>query len=334
MNILGFYVGNRSQNTILLYLTVLLTMILVFLVHRQYYKNNNNRRHEGFVQGERFVVRRNLDIYDAFTAQIYDKIYKPKSTNQYIFDMVEKLTQSSKTKSVILDVGSGTGDLLGYIHQKGYINSFGVDQSTGMVEMSLQKYPEIKVKEADLQKSMTYDKQTFTHIFLTGNTVYHFQDKMNLLRNLYYWLIPNGYLILHVVDRERFDPIPPSGKPVLVDSVQSLVEERVTDTIIDFIDFQYKSSYDFNQSKSKNGGSRISRRTSEGCPEEYEVLFQETFTDANSHHVRMNEITLYMEPMDEIIYMAQSVGFLVHGRIDLKEPMGDPYQYVFVLERS
>ena len=122
---------------------------------------------------------------------------------------------------------------------------------------------------------------------------------------------------MHVVDRERFDPIPPSGKPVLVDSVQSLVEERVTDTIIDFIDFQYKSSYDFTQAKPKNA-----------------VLFQETFTDANSHHVRMNELTLYMEPMDEIIYMAQSVGFLVHGRIDMKETTGDPYQYVFVLERS
>ena len=317
MNVWGFYVGNRSQNTILMYLTILLTLILVFLVHRHYVNNNNNRRHEGFDQGERFVVRRNLEIYDAFTAQIYDKIYQPKSTNQYTFDMVEKLTQSSQTKSVMLDVGSGTGDLLGYIHQKGYINAFGVDQSPGMVEMSLQKYPEIKVKEADLQKPMTYDKQTFTHIFLTGNTVYHFQDKRTLFQNLYYWMIPNGYLMLHVVDRERFDPIPPCGKPVLVDSVQSLVEERVTDTIIDFIDFQYKSSYDFTQATTKNA-----------------VLFQETFTDTNSHHVRMNEMTLYMEPMDEIIYMAQSVGFLVHGRIDLKETMGDPYQYVFVLERT
>jgi SAM-dependent methyltransferase len=317
MNIWGFYVGNRSQNTILMYLTILLTIILVFLVHKHNVKNKNNIRMEGFAQSERFIVRHNLEIYDSFTAQIYDKIYQPNSTNQYIFDMVEKLTQSSKTKSVILDVGCGTGDLLGYIHQKGYINSFGVDQSPGMVEMALQKYPSIQLKEADLTQPMTYDKQTFTHIFLTGNTVYHFQDKMALLRNLYYWMIPNGYLILHVVDRERFDPIPPSGKPVLVDSVQSLVEERVTDTIIDFIDFQYKSSYDFTQAKTKN-----------------EVLFQETFTDANSHHVRMNEMTLYMEPMDEIIYMAQSVGFLVHGRIDLKETIGDPYQYVFVLERS
>ena len=314
MNILGFYVGNRSQNTILMYFTILLTMILVFLVHKHYIKNKNKA--EGFIQSERFVIRRNTDIYDSFTAQIYDKIYQPKQVNQSIFDMVEKLTQSSKTKSVILDVGSGTGDLLGYIQQKGYTNSFGVDQSPGMVEKSLQKYPAIKVKEADLTQPMTYDKQTFTHIFLTGNTVYHFQDKMSLLRNLYYWLIPNGYLILHVVDRERFDPIPPSGKPVLVDSVQSLVEERVTDTIIDFIDFKYKSSYDFTQAKTKNA-----------------VLFQETFTDANSHHVRMNEMTLYMEPMDEIIYMAQSVGFLVHGRIDLKETTGDPYQYIFVLER-
>jgi SAM-dependent methyltransferase len=270
---------------------------------------------EGFTQHEKFLVRRQKDIYDEFTAQIFDKIFQPKMTNQYIFDIVEKLTQTDVSKSVLLDAGSGTGELVAYIQKKGYQHVFGIDQSDDMNKIALSKYPDLKLKQGDLDQPMSYDKHTFTHIFMTGSTIYSFQDKEQLFRNLFYWLIPNGYLILQVADREKFDPIPPIGKPVLVDSVQVFVEDRVTDTEIDFIDFKYKSSYDFS-------------KTTENI-----VIFQETFTDSHSRNVRMNEQIMFMESLDNIIYMAQSVGFIVHGQVNLKEANQDKYQYVFLLER-
>lgn len=312
MKLLGFYIGNRTQQNIILGLTVILTVILLVLVLS---KSKANYRTEGFTQNEKFLVRRQTDIYDDFTAQIYDKIFQPKKSNQYIFDITEKLTLSDTTKSVMLDAGSGTGELLAYIQQKGYKHAFGMDQSDDMNKKALGKYPDLKLKQGDLDQPMAFDKHTFTHIFMTGQTIYGFQDKARLFRNLYYWLVPNGYLILQVANREKFDPIPPIGKPVLVDSVQVFVDDRVTDTEIDFIDFKYKSSYDFS-------------KTSDNV-----VIFQETFTDACSHNVRMNEQILYMESLDDIIYMAQYAGFLVHGQVDLKEVHHDKYQYVFILER-
>ena len=311
MKLFGFYIGNRSQNNIIFIITLLLTVLLILIL----FFKKPSRNLEGFTQNEKFLVRRQNDVYDDFTAQIFDKIFQPKIINRYIFDMVEKLTLPDFSKSVLLDAGSGTGELVAYIQQKGYKHVFGIDQSDDMNKIALGKYPDLKLKQGDLDQPMSFDKHTITHIFMTGSTIYSFQDKVQLFSNIFYWLIPNGYLILQVADREKFDPIPPIGKPVLVDSVQVFVEDRVTDTEIDFIDFKYKSSYDFS-------------KTTENI-----VVFQETFTDYYSRNVRMNEQILFMESLDNIIYIAQTAGFIVHGQVNLKEANQDKFQYVFVLER-
>ena len=311
MKFLGIYVGHKTQNKWLMVLCLVLVVWWIFLIR------NHAPPREGFAQDDKFLVRRQMEMYDTFLAQIYDRIFDPKSLNQSIFDMVEKMTLPDTEKSVLLDAGTGTGELVQYMNSKGYAHAFGIDQSPDMVAMTMEKYPEVHVKVGDLSLPMTYDKHTFTHILMTGNTVYHFFDKIQLLRNLYYWLIPHGFLVLQVCDRERFDPIPSVGKPTTVDSLQSLVRQRVTDTEIDFMDFVYQSTYDF---------SRASRDNT--------VLFQETFTDAHTRNVRQNELTLYMEPLDEILYMAQYAGFLVHGQVNLKESGShDEHQFVFILQR-
>jgi ubiquinone/menaquinone biosynthesis C-methylase UbiE len=309
-NILGWYIGHKTQNQILMLLTLILAVLMVVILLKR-----PSGIHEGFSQRERFLVRRQASIYDDFTAQIYDKIFQPKSANQYVFDATEKLTQMDAGKSVVLDAGCGTGELALYMSQaKSYKHVYGVDQSKDMIEVALTKQPDLKLKQADITHPMTYDKNTFTHIFMTGLTIYDFQDKTQLFRNLYYWLIPHGYLILQVVDRSRFDPIPPTGKPLLVDSIQLFVKERVTDTEIDFKDFLYKSVFDFS-----NGD---------------QVMFQETFTDSFTRNVRMNEKTLYMEDIDDIIYKAQYAGFLVHGQMNMADSADrDSHKYIFVLER-
>jgi SAM-dependent methyltransferase len=310
MKFLGVYVGNKTQNKILFWTMILITLVLIVLIHWK------RPPQEGFSQGEKYVIRRDLDIYDVFLAQIYDMIYQPKPMNQSIFDMVEKLTMPSKTQSVLLDAGCGTGELVSYIQSKGYTQAYGLDNSPDMITECTDKYPDLPIKQGNLNDPMTYDKNIFTHILMTGNTMYHFPDKVTLFRNLYYWLIPHGFLVIQLYDRDKFDPIPATGKPLLVDSLQNLVRTRVTDSVIHFPDFTYKSSYDFSKAAPQNT-----------------VLFQESFQDAHTKHVRQNEWTMYMEPLDEIVYMAQYAGFLVHGQVNLKEANQDEHQYIFILQR-
>jgi hypothetical protein len=57
------------------------------------------------------------------------------------------------------------------------------------------------------------------------------------------WLMPGGYLIVHLVDRETFDPILPPGNPLYVVSPQKYAKERITQTKITFNDFIYTSNF-------------------------------------------------------------------------------------------
>ena len=319
-----------------------------------------------FLQNEHFLIRRNQDIYDDFTLQYYDRMHRTRDTATYIFDAVERLTQASPTKSVILDVGCGCGEMIKYIQQsKGYKNVYGLDRSESAVRMATSTG--LPVMLGDTTAPMTFDKHTFSHIFLTGMTVYEFQDKTELFRNLYYWLMPNAYLIVHLVDRDRYDTIPAGAKPGLMTSsstagglmssastmtnglmtsastagglmtsastagglmtsastmtnggLKPVSTNRVTDAHVDFIDFVYQSEVKVSEMDTNNL-----------------ITIKETFTDADTRKVRINEQTLYMNTVQDIVYQAQYAGFIVQGQFDLSKcgAVGDVHQYVFVLER-
>ena len=272
-----------------------------------------------FRQNEPFLIKRNQDIYDEFYLAYYDQLFRTRPCAEYIFDAAERLTQSTPDKSVILDVGCGTGALVRYMRDtKGYTNVYGLDKSPAAVTTA--KRDGLPVIEGDALSPMTFDKHTFTHIFLTGTTLYTCPDQVTLFRNLYYWLMPNAYLIVQMADRDRFDPVPPLAKPTLLSSTMGSATQlslpsnvRVTDAHVDFVDFIYQSSYDFSSPTV--------------------VVAKETFTNAKTRQVRINEQTLYMAGLADTVYHAQYAGFIVHGQFDLSECIGDAYQHVFVLER-
>ena len=303
-NWLSYIIGKNGNQSLLRLLIILSIILILIWIFKRFDLSGS---HEGFSQDERFVAKYNTEVYDEFYAEIYDKIHIPQ--NQ--FDAVKqaiKMTEPT-SRSVFLDVGSGTGGLVSFLQNQGY-NAYGIDKSEAMIKYSMKKYPDIKVKNGDILTPMAYDRNTFSHVLCTDFSIYQFKDKANLFRNIYYWLNPNGYLVLHLVDRKKYDPIVSAGKPMLLDSPQKYATERITDTEIDFIDFKYKSSVDFTKKDI--------------------TVVTETFTDGNSYNVRQNEQTLFMEDMQDIIYTLQYCGFINHGQIAL--PF-DENQYIFVLER-
>jgi 2-polyprenyl-3-methyl-5-hydroxy-6-metoxy-1,4-benzoquinol methylase len=224
------------------------------------------------------------------------------------------MTMPSKDKSVFLDIGSGTGVLTNELKKQGYM-IYGIDKSKSMVEHCSEKYGDnLPVKHGDIMTPMMYDRNTFSHVLCTNMTIYHFQDKKLFFRNCYYIMKPNGYMILHLVDRERFDPIIQAGKVNGIESTQPYADTRITNTVIHFSDFKYKAMYDF---------SKID-----------ETKLTETMTDNYSNNVRQNELTLYMEDYNQILKTAMANGFTVKGQVNMKECIGDKNQYLFVLERT
>jgi len=292
------------------WLSILISLSIIIIIIHFFKLFNTKPYYEGFNQSAPFVLKRNNQIYDSFYAMVYDDLYKTETRSDYEYKKIIEMTQPTK-KSEFLDVGSGTGHLVNNLNNAGY-HAIGIDKSKAMINYSEKKFPDIEIKCGDVIDSMNYDKGVFTHITCMNFTIYHLEDKLTFFKNCYYWLMPNGYLIMHLVNRNKYNPIIPAANPPLLDNPQKYSNVRIKDSKINFIDFEYQNSHDFKTDNDKR------------------VIMKETFTDASTKNIRQNELTLYMENIDEIVNIAKKCGFIPHAQIKL---LNDEHQYIYIFER-
>jgi len=264
---------------------------------------------EGFVQREKFVLKQGNDIYDIFYSGIYDELVHDTVKNNFEIEEIKRLIKPT-TSSRVLDIGSGNGHHVKLLKNTGF-NAEGIDKSSAMVESSKNKYPQCKFKHADALESMIYPKDTFTTITCLYFTIYYINDKRLLLQNCYDWLKPGGSLVLHLVNRDKFDPILNAADPLHLVSAQKYAKKRITNSIVKFKDFQYKANFELDKSKNL-------------------AEFDETFKDDKSGHVRQNKHKLYIETQKDILSIAKNIGFILHGKIDMVTTQYQ-YQYMYLL---
>lgn len=297
---------NKMWLRILLILAVLLFLVIT------YNKNNPPARQEGFDQNDLFVLKQNADIYDQFYAEKYDLIMKPGKRAVFEADTVIEMTKPNHN-SVFLDVGSGTGHLVNLLQHKGY-RVYGIDKSKNMVENCENAFPDSEITRNDVLDTMTFDHNTFSHILCMGGTIYELKDIDAFFKNCYYWLVPNGYLIVHLADRNKFDPIIPAAKGTMINNPQKYVKNRITKSDIDFPLFSYSADYDFPENSTK-------------------VVVKEKFSDKTGH-IRQNENIIQMDSIDSILKTAMRRGFIVHAKMNMSKQNGDENQYIYILERA
>ncbi len=292
---------------IMLFLTVVFVLNKLFSI---YTKDTSLKNTEGFEQEKNYIIKQNNEIYDDFYAEIYDNLNNTKERTINDLNKIIGLTQPDENSS-FLDVGSGTGHFLNSLNQMG-LYAEGIDISKEMVNQSKLKFPNISNKCGDANIGFNYKNGEFTHITCLYFTIYHLKDKYSFFKNCYYWLKRNGYLIIHLVNKNKFNTITPVANPVFFENPQIYSNKRIEKTEINFIDFSYKKKYDF----SKN---------------DFEVISKEQFKDYLTGNIRENELTLYMEPIDDIVKIAQMCGFIAKGYTKIDN---DQYQYIFIFERQ
>lgn len=303
----------NSKNPNVLAMQYLLYMTIIYLIYIVWKKyNRQSLSYEGFEQSKPFVLKKDDDIYDDFYSHIYDDIHKPNVRTGYELINVINATEPTTRNSVFLDIGSGTGLMVNELQQAGY-RAFGIDKSQSMIDAAEAKYPDCQYKHGDVMEPMSFEKGTFTHIICTYFTIYQIQDKPTFFRNCYHWLKANGYLIIHLVNPKTFDTIVPVAKTNLAINPHKYESSRITDSIVEFKDFQYKQKYDF-------GKKNV-------------VSVSETFKDNASSHIRQNEQTMYMEDAETILNMAKQIGYISHAMFDLKKCIDDENQMIYILER-
>ena len=139
---------------------------------------------------------------------------------------------------------------------------------------------------------------------------YHFKDQRGLLQNCFDWLVPGGYLIINLVNKNKFNPLPPATNPLFLISPQRFAKKRITKGKAVFNNFDYESNFSI-------------------FPNDV-VMFQEIFKDTTTGNVRQNELGLYMPSRKAVLSMATQIGYNVLGLFNLVKAQKE-YQFLYIL---
>lgn len=288
----------------------ILFFIIILLILVSFFNNSSSiSNQEGFIQNETFVQKTGNNVYDDFYADIYDYLVYSDIKNEYEIGQIVNKT-SPTTTSIILDVGSGTGHHVGELNKQN-LEVVGVDISEAMVKKAKDNYPKASFKQGNALDKSLFNPNSFTHIMSMYFTIYYMENKSKFFKNCYYWLKPGGYLIIHLVNKDLFDPILPPGNPLIMVSPQRYAKNRITTTKVKFTDFSYESDF-----KMENGSDK--------------AIFTEKFKNNKNNQTRKNEHVLYMDSQESILTQAQESGFLLEAQADLIKSQYE-YQYLYFL---
>lgn len=295
-SITNFYNKLSPFGKILIFLAIILSLIMMFKTSK-----------EGMIDNNKILIKSGDAIYDDFYASIYDYLVFSSAKNDYEVGTIINSTEPNNA-SIIADIGCGTGHHVNELKNKN-LKIIGVDKSPAMIEQAKEKFPDSNFIIGDALDNGLFKSDSLTHILCLYFTIYYIKDKRHFLDNAMSWLMPGGYLIVHLVERETFDPILPPGNPLYIVSPQKYAKERITDTKITFEDFVYTSKFNLDKEKDI-------------------ATFDEKFK-YNNGKVRKQQQVLYMEDTSTIVNMAQDVGFILQSKIDMVK-CGYEHQYLYV----
>lgn len=267
---------------------------------------------EYFTQKEKFIVKTGNEVFDKFYVDIYDDLVYDKTKNIFEIGEIQTITKLNPKTSRILDIGCGTGHHCKMWSNKGY-NITGLDNSKHMIKSCSRKYPTINFELGNATDTMLFTGGSFDLIQSLYFTIYYLQDKRLFFENCYQWLKPGGYLAVHLVNRDMFDPMLDAANPLYIVSPQKYAKERITESVVKFNDFKYKANFTLHKEKSK-------------------AEFVETFKHDTTGKVRKNIHEFYMPTQKEILSMAKDCGFNLLGKIDMVTAQYE-YQYIYLLQK-
>tara|TARA_Y100000389_G_scaffold204573_1_gene258060 strand:- start:6076 stop:7029 length:954 start_codon:yes stop_codon:yes gene_type:complete len=286
--------------------------IVIYLLTNLPYKNLNNLENMDIMNSNnsKFNSLHGNNIYDDFYANIYDDLVLNNHKNAFEIALIEN-DLKPKSNSNFLDIGSGTGHHVAALHNLNY-QAQGLDISQSMINRAKLNYPDCSFKQGDALKSITFPQNSFTHILCLYFTIYLFKNKRLFLQNCYNWLKPTGYLVIHLVNKNKFDPILPVADVLTKMDPQKFSNKRLTSSSAVFKDMEYQADFKLN----KEIG-----------------YFSESFNKRKGgKNIRKNLHKFYMASQKDIISLAQAAGFIVVSQSEMKD-IQYYNQYIYVLQK-
>ena len=323
LDVSKMFEGVDALDTIQIVLVVIISILLANYLYIRWMMTTNRRNElddiESFANPEdspeaNVVVFGNETLYDKFYSKIYDTIVdgEKRQEQEVGLTLVWAESYRPETKTIeVLDIGSGTGGDVEEFRKKGVGKVVGADCSDAMIEVARKKYPKNDYRVKEAENIGSFAASEFNLITMYYFTFYYLRDRDQVLRNCYNWLQPGGCLVIHLVNREKFDPILESASPFVAFSVQKYAKERVTRSKVTFDKFEYEADFNLDNDRAE---------------------FREEFRFKDSKKMRRQVHHLRMPKMDEIVSEVEANGFTYKQYIDLT-PIGYEYQYLFCFVR-
>jgi SAM-dependent methyltransferase len=286
-------------------------LLLMVLVVIMYSVSLWSTTREGFTAD---VVLEDNDIYDSEYAKIYKALWH-SSKDLLDFEQVslqEILADETIADVNIVDLACGIAQHACFLKNLN-VKYTGVDLSQDMLAEARQKCP-TDYKRADIKDSGIFAPKTFSHALILGFSIYQFPNPKVITDNAYMWLKPEGTLVMHLVEPDKFDPILELASPFAAFSLQKYSSERQTKSEIFFDEFKYSGEF----KKKKN---------------EDDAIYHETMTRyTGTPKYRENIHHWYMPSLERMIEIVKTSGFRLKEKIDLVK-VGKEYQYLVIFTK-
>ena len=264
------------------------------------------KEYQGFSQDSMFSLKLDGDIYDDFYANVYDNIHEPlKYMNEEYITIMQRI--QPRKESVILDIGAKTGHFMKLLQNDGYV-VHGLEESQSMIDKAQSLYTDLSIYRGNALNSQMFDKNVFNCIFVRDFMIYSFYDKPQMLGNCYYWLKPSGYLVIHLVNKNKYNPLVEIAN--YDTNPQEYTDDRITKCFVKNDDITYCQETQFNSDN--------------------RVVVKETFTDTLTYKTRQNEQTLYMQDIKTLEQIIMRAGFSAKAMYSLKK---DKEQFIYIFQK-
>lgn len=313
----GIDMLDTIQVVLVVVLSILIANYIFLRWSTRYTRNAEVDGVEGFANPEGpdgdTIILGNEQLYDEFYAKIYDQVVEGATRQDAETGLTLAWAKSYRPEieSIqVLDIGCGTGGDVNLFKKAGVGKVVGLDASEAMVAAARKQYPKNDYRVGEAEVIGQFAAGEFNLVTLYYFTYYYLRDPDMMFRNVFNWLQPGGCLVLHLVNREKFDPILESASPFVAFSVQKYAKERITHSKISFDKFDYEAEFDLQGARAE---------------------FRESFK-FKSGKLRKQTHILRMPKMDEIVARAEQNGFVYKKFIDLTA-IGYEYQYLFCFVR-
>jgi SAM-dependent methyltransferase len=274
----------------------------------------------GAVQENKGVISwmDNTQLYDSFYAGIYDQLTQGSVRTQAEVGLLlhEWTRRGEKVEAIeVLDAGCGTGIALAALAKIGCKKVIGLDSSPAMIAqaknvvipqstLTEEQKKRIDLRQGQIENPSACSAGEFSHAFMMYFTTYYLVDKEACFRNFFLWVKPGGKLMVHVVNKHKFDPMLESAAPWMGFSLQKYTKSRVTKSEVTFNKFKYIGEFDLQDPSAE---------------------FRETFRFQNGM-VRRQRHSFRMEDINTIVGFAKAAGWKYDGFVDLT-PVSAEYMY-------